>query len=65
MSTDSDDLNAKIDAWTQEQLAASPDWSMEGRPGLAMGEQEMTCPPIAISWSLSAAQASSCLSDGR
>ncbi|AJE85329.1 hypothetical protein SLNWT_4953 [Streptomyces albus] len=29
MSTDGHDVEAKIDAWTQEQLAASPVWSME------------------------------------
>ncbi|MGP8299437.1 hypothetical protein ACTPOK_16250 [Streptomyces inhibens] len=29
MSADQDDLDAEIDAWTQEQLAASPSWSAE------------------------------------
>ncbi|MFD9595934.1 hypothetical protein ACFWA9_24750 [Kitasatospora sp. NPDC059973] len=29
MSTDGDDGEAKIDAWVQEQLAASPAWSKE------------------------------------
>ncbi|MFD8957808.1 hypothetical protein ACFV0W_12845, partial [Streptomyces anulatus] len=28
-SAESDDLDAQIDAWTQEQLAASPAWSVE------------------------------------
>lgn len=28
MSAGSDDLDAQIDAWTQEQLAASPDGSV-------------------------------------
>lgn len=29
MNAESDDLDARIDARTQEQLAASPDWSVE------------------------------------
>lgn len=29
MSMQSNDLDAQIDAGTQEQLAASPDWSVE------------------------------------
>ncbi|OPF71178.1 hypothetical protein VT50_0234710 [Streptomyces antioxidans] len=62
MSTEGDDLDAQIDAWTQEQLAASPGWSMEKwssvmailelddprQPDLVTGEQEMTCPPVAL-----------------
>ncbi len=29
MSTNGDDAEARIDAWVQEQLAASPAWSKE------------------------------------
>ncbi|CAO0836310.1 hypothetical protein SMICM17S_03905 [Streptomyces microflavus] len=60
MNAESDDLDARIDARTQEQLAASPDWSVEkwtsvmvilepddrGTPPLATGLFEMTCPLV-------------------
>ncbi|MGY3680143.1 hypothetical protein [Streptomyces sp. TE33382] len=29
MSADGDELDARIDVWTQEQLAVSPAWSRE------------------------------------
>ncbi|MFE7396625.1 hypothetical protein [Streptomyces sp. NPDC057557] len=29
MSTESDELDVRIDVWVQEQLAASPAWSKE------------------------------------
>ncbi len=34
MSTDGDDVEARIDAWVQEQLAASPSWSKEKRDAI-------------------------------